>query len=584
MRRIAFIAALLCAVCGSVLVTVAGADDTHNYQIEFDNAFGIVKGSDVRVAGVTVGSVTDLNINEDKRAVVSIETSGALGALGEKSTCSSEPQSLIAEYYIDCQPDGPPLADNGTIPVEQTTQTVQQDLVQNTMRESFRNRLTLLINEFGTGLAGNGKNLNAAIRRGAPALLELEKTLRILSQQNTIIRDLNANSDKIITQLANRREDVVRFVQTARNTAAASAAVSDSLSRDFQLLPDFLRQLRPTLADLEGLANQQTPLLVDLHAVTPQLNQLQANLIPFNSATATSLNHLGNAAVVGTRALTQGQGTVRQLKQSSVNAFGATEPLVAFLRDLDDPSRAVQDDAWAARDTGRPAPTGYTGMEGLLNYVYYQAGALNQFDRISHFLHFSLYEVNTGPCGNFSTGRDQTSGEPGVPAAAGGTTTSFLDANHCTGWLGPNQPGINQRVNLPPYDPSVCPHGTAPAAALQYCNPAGTASASQASSSNRGGGGSAGGTPTPPATGQQPPSTQTQPEPTQPNVPPPSNTTLPGNTQDLLNTLQDLLGLGNGSSSQGGLGGLLGGGGTNGTGSSDQAAGQDLLNFLFGSN
>ena len=56
------------------------------------------------------------------------------------------------------------------IPVEQTRQTVQNDLVQSGLRQPFRERLTLIINEFGTALAGNPENLNAAIRRGAPAL------------------------------------------------------------------------------------------------------------------------------------------------------------------------------------------------------------------------------------------------------------------------------------------------------------------------------------------------------------------------------------------------------------------------------
>jgi hypothetical protein len=289
--------------------------------------------------------------------------------------------------------------------------------------------------------------------------------------------------------------------------------------------------------------------------------------------------------VVGKRATDQGAPTIRQLKQTSINAPGTTDPLVQFLRDIDDPNRAVQADSWAARDTGRSAPTGYTGMEGLLNYVYYQAGSINQFDRVSHMLHFSLYEVQTGPCGNFSSGHNTTTGAPGVPAAAGGTTTDFLQADPCVGWLGPNQPGINQDLHLPPYDPSVCPHGTSPSSALALCNPAGASSASTASTSVDSGGNS-GGTPTPPGSGAPQPSGggQSPSGGSQPNIPLPPNTSLPGSTQDLLNTLQNLLGLGQGGSSQGssgGIGGLLHGG-TSGTSGAGNQAGQDLLNFLFG--
>ena len=70
-------------------------------------------------------------------------------------------------------------------------------------------------------------------------------------------------------------------------------------------------------------------------------------------------------------------------------------------------------------------------------------------------------------------GRDPQTGAPGVPAEDGGTTTDILEADNCVSWLGPNQPGINEDLNLPKYDPSVCPNGTEPPAAEQeLCSPA----------------------------------------------------------------------------------------------------------------
>ena len=173
MRRIVAIALALAGL-GAGLSAVASADDeTRTYEIEMYNAFGIVEQSEVRVSGVNVGEVTGLEVNEDKRAVVSVEVSGDLAVFGDETTCSSEPQSLIAEYFIDCQPAGQPLEEGGMIPASRVSQTVQPDLVQNTMREPFKQRFRLLINEFGTGLSGNSEALNEAIRLGAPALTDL---------------------------------------------------------------------------------------------------------------------------------------------------------------------------------------------------------------------------------------------------------------------------------------------------------------------------------------------------------------------------------------------------------------------------
>ena len=478
MRRIALTAALFLSGISAFAATSAVGEDSYTYFIELDNAFGLVNGSEVKVAGVTQGTIEELYINAEKRAVIKVSLAGPLSRLGEDTICSSEPQSLIAEYFIDCAPKGSPLEEGEgsddervnepDIPVEQTRQTVQQDLVLSGLRQSYRERLGLIINEFGTALAGNPENLNDAIRRGAPALTQARKVTKILGEQNSIIRQLNVDSDVIMAKLAERREDVVRFVQEARDTAAASAERRDDLSRNFEILDEFLAELRPTMVELNKAAVSQTPLLRDLRLAAPGLATLSRNLPDFNAASSDSLTALGSASVVGRRALNRGTDEIQQLADASRRSFSVADNLAKFLRDIDDPIRAVEIDARAAENTGRKAPTGYTGMEGLLNYLYYQAGALNQFDDVSHLLHFSIFEVENTPCSSYNATNT-------VPAADGGETTNILEAHRCVSWIGPNQPGINSGPDLPPYDPSVCPEGSSD---HDICNPDGASHSS----------------------------------------------------------------------------------------------------------
>jgi hypothetical protein len=107
---------------------------------------------------------------------------------------------------------------------------------------------------------------------------------------------------------------------------------------------------------------------------------------------------------------------------------------------------------------------GYTGLEGLLNYVYYQAGALNQFDQVGHLLHFSIYGIDEGPCLHYETGGEE--GE--VESAAGGHTNNILEAHECVSWVGPNQPRISEPFPMPRYDNAVCPNGSD---APELCDP-----------------------------------------------------------------------------------------------------------------
>jgi phospholipid/cholesterol/gamma-HCH transport system substrate-binding protein len=584
MRRLLVIAALIAATVAGLAASAAG-DDQHTYFIEFDNAFGLTNGSEVKVAGVSAGTVTDLDVNASKRAVVKVELSGPVSVLGEDTICRSQPQSLIAEYFIDCTPKGPPIevpdlsdderVQNPDIPVGQTRQTVQNDLVLNTLRLPFRERLTLLINEFGTALAGNGENLNKAIRRGAPALEQTRQVTRILADQNTTIRDLNVNADRILAKLAERRRDVTRFIDEATNTAEIANTRRDDLSQNFALLDDFLAQLGPTMNELDNLAVQGTPLAADLRGAAPGLTTLSRNLPAFNRSATTGLRALGRASVTGRSALRKGRDEIKQLGKSAKKSFATADDLTRFLRDIDDPNRAVEVDARAARDSGRKAPTGYTGMEGLLNYLYYQTLAINQYDEVGHLLHFSIFEVATAPCSEYNAGMYHD--EVGVPNADGSAaTTDVRQANRCVAWLGDSQPDINEPLNLPPYDPSVCPDGSTD---TSLCDPAGTLTGDARVQSS----GSGGGDGTAPAgdapgsdsggdsgTGPDAPDAPGVPDVPVPTVPtPPGGGPAPpeGGDGSLLPDLGNILGRGNGSG---------------GERRAAAAGNRDLLGYLFG--
>jgi len=462
-RRLALIAAVIATVVGILTTAGAPADDSHSYRIEVFDAFGIVEGSEVRVSGVTTGTVSSIEVTAEKRALLTVELAGPAGVLGDRTGCSTEPQSLIAEYYIDCEPRGAPLPDGGTIPAERVEQTVQLDVATSALRAPFRERLALIINELGTGLAGNPDDLNTAIGLGFPALTELERVTGILARQHRAIGRMNVGADRLLAKLAERRGDVVSTIAEARDTAAVAAGRRGDVARGFDQLDDFLVELRPTLAELGETARAGTPLLADLRTAAPGLDRLAALLPGFAAGAERAVVALGKAAVPGRKALRRGRDEIRLLKKAGRSAPPVAEILADLLRDLDDPGRIVEVDQRAARtcddptrpcySTGRAGPTGYTGLEGLLNYTYYQAGALNQFDAVGHILQFNVYDAGASPCGSFNAG-------PTVPARGGGETTSLLDADPCVSWVGPNQPGINQDLGLPPYDDSACPNGS----------------------------------------------------------------------------------------------------------------------------
>ena len=102
--------------------------------------------------------------------------------------CQIRLQSVIGEKLVECQPtqprpegeqppppltkipDGEDGAGQRLLPVEQTLTPVGEDLIRGVMRRPYRERFAIILNEFGAGLAGRGKDLRKVIRGANPTL------------------------------------------------------------------------------------------------------------------------------------------------------------------------------------------------------------------------------------------------------------------------------------------------------------------------------------------------------------------------------------------------------------------------------
>ena len=110
----------------------------------------------------------------------------------------------------------------------------------------------------------------------------------------------------------------------ANATGEASAERSADISLGINRLPDFLRELRPLMADLDDLANQGTPVLTDLGKAAPNMDRLIRGLGTFSEAANESFPSLGDALERGRPALIQARPLIRQLRSLGREAEPAT--------------------------------------------------------------------------------------------------------------------------------------------------------------------------------------------------------------------------------------------------------------------
>jgi ABC-type transporter Mla subunit MlaD len=369
--------AVALAILFAIGAISGGSGGAGDYQVRaiFDNAGFAVPGEQVRIAGAPVGSISSLSVTPRYLAAVTFTVGNpAFTPFHTNATCAIRPQSLIAERYIDCQPGTSaaptlPLIRSGEgagthlLPVTQTSSPVDPDIVQSIAQQPIRQRLSIILNELGTGLAARGADLAAVIRRANPALGYTDEVFKILAAQNRELAQLATDSDTVLAPLAQARAQMAGFVVHANTTASASASRAADLSRSIELLPAFLSQLRPLMADLGQLADQGTPLMSNLGRSAAGLNREFALLAPFATAARTALIDLGNAAA-------QAQGPLL-----------ATLPLAQRLRSLGaaaSPSSALLDKLTASlRSSG--------AIQQLMGVLFNGTGATNAFNANGHY-------------------------------------------------------------------------------------------------------------------------------------------------------------------------------------------------------
>jgi virulence factor Mce-like protein len=421
------------------------------YRVVLDNAFGLTEGGEVKVGGVTAGAITRFKLTHDEPVKVGVHveiTESGFDALRTDAECAVRQQSLIGEYFLDCQVgrDGKELPDGGTVPVDQTSSTIPLDLLQTVQRLPYRERFRLILSELGAGLAGRPDQLNEVIRRAHPALRETTQTLAILARHNRIIKDFIRDADRVSHAVAGRRRDVVRWAKEASETAAVQATRREHIARQWNRLPVFLPELRATTARLEATANEQIPLLERMRTAAPKLEEFLAALGPFAEASRGSIAALGKASAAGRRAFVESREEIEQLRLVARDAPRLARPLRQLLQAIDDRSRSTEPDPLAG-ELAPPAPDktayregqGFTGMEAFWNYIYYQALGTNAFDDVSHLLRIVAVQ---SPCAAYDPNPTEQKYE------------------RCGSILGPRQPGVRHP------DPTEGPGGgSAPAGA-----------------------------------------------------------------------------------------------------------------------
>ena len=341
-RLVAIVALVLVAIA-IVILLFSGGDSSSRYRLMFETGGQLVKGNQVLIGGVPVGSVDEVTLTDDAQAQVDISVDRPLHE-GTSAIIRATSLSGIANRYVSLQPgpDNAPELDEGTTISEvDTTAPVDLDQLFNTLRGPERQALRNIIQGSATVYAGNAPAANTTYKYLSPSLVATDRLVQELNRDEGVLTDFLVNGASVVSSVAERRADLSALTQNANEALGAIASQNRSFDQALVALPPALRQanttfhnLRPALDDLDVLVNASKPSTKNLAPFLRQLNPLLRRGVPVFGDLNRAVNLKGNANDLAdaTGYLTALEKRAAGAVPVTVSAMQNSEDNLAFLR------------------------------------------------------------------------------------------------------------------------------------------------------------------------------------------------------------------------------------------------------------
>lgn len=230
-----------------------------SYSAEFSEAAGLEPDDEVRIAGVKVGKVSDVELDGD-RVLVTFKVKDAW--VGDRTSADIKIKTLLGQKYLALEPDGREVLDPAQrIPLERTT--APYDVL-----EAFRG-LAETTNQIDTAQLAQSFEVIAETFADTPddvrgALSGLQALSKTISSRDDQLAQLLDNTRQISQTLAERDAEVVRLLQDGnlllaeimqrRDAISTLLTGTQTLARELRgLVDDNNKQLGPVLDSLDQL-------------------------------------------------------------------------------------------------------------------------------------------------------------------------------------------------------------------------------------------------------------------------------------------------------------------------------------------
>ena len=282
---------------GVLVVTIGNLSfgGSKEYKAEFVDATGVVKGDDIRIAGVKVGVVKNVEIVDRTRAMVTFSVQDET-PLSKATHAAIRYRNLVGQRYISLDNevgDTAQLHDGDTIPVSQTSPALDLTVLFNGFKPLFQalspediNKLSYEIVQVFQGEGGTLEGL----------LAHTASVTNTLASRDQLIGSLIDNLNEVLDHVGDRDRQLTQLIETFRTFVAG-------LKNDRQAILgslDQVSQLSVQTADLvSGIRSPFVEDVKQLRSVAGNLDRGKGELDRALQVLPIKLNKVGRTAAYG---------------------------------------------------------------------------------------------------------------------------------------------------------------------------------------------------------------------------------------------------------------------------------------------
>jgi phospholipid/cholesterol/gamma-HCH transport system substrate-binding protein len=245
----------------------------YRFHASFPQATQLAQQADVRIAGVSVGKVSKLDVDKGhNRTLATLQLDSAFAPLHKDARAILRQKTLLGETYVELTPGrGGKVPEGGRLGDGQVQKTVQLDEIFNSLDPQTRKAFQGWQQELAKGITGHGRDFNDALGTLPGFAADANDVLTVLDSQQGALGRLVKNTAVVFGALTQNESQLQNLIVSSKRTFDATASEQNALAETIRILPTFLDESKATLARLQGFALNTDPLIKDLRPDAVQL-------------------------------------------------------------------------------------------------------------------------------------------------------------------------------------------------------------------------------------------------------------------------------------------------------------------------